>query len=332
MKKTNFLKAFAMAAVVLFAASCSEESLSIAGGNIVENPTVLPEPTASVSVTVVDLEAGKIIGDIKTENATEYIGKVMPVECPANPGYTTAAAVNVAIPSLSKGQSINIPVTFYVTTLGSALEEFLADATTEIEAIEGEDAVTESVVSTSDAAKKAINKEAGWTLNEDGTISYVNETENNLVAYHDAPLFFVDAKSGYEFVEEVVESKAAETSLLDLIKTKKFDVYETVNSWDIAKLSTFTIKKISQKFYLAKIKLENKELGQSVEFIANVAGALEFKTEATKIEIDHNLGHEDINNGHEDVNVGHGGNNSHNGHGHGGSSNAGGGIGGNEGE
>ena len=335
MKKTNFLKAFAMAAVVLFAASCSEESLSIAGGNIVENPTVLPEPTASVSVTVVDLEAGKIIGGISTVNATEYIGKVMSVECPANDGYTTAAAVDVAIPSLSKGQSINIPVTFYVTTLGSALEEFLSGSEYSEEAIEGEDAVTETVISVSDAAKKAINKEYGWVLNEDGTISYVNETENNLVAYHDAPLFFVDAKSGYEFVEEVVESKAAETTLLDLIKTKKFDVYETVNSWDIAKLSTFTIKKISQKFYLAKIKIENKELGQSVEFIANVAGALEFENVVTKLEIDHNNGHEDINNGHEDINNGHvdnSHNNSHNGHGHGGSSNAGGGIGGNEGE
>ena len=120
MKKTNFLNAFAMAAVVLFAASCSEESLDINNGSINVDPTVLPEPTASVSVTVVDLKAGKIIGGISTVNATEYIGKVMTVECPANDGYTTAAAVDVAIPSLSKGQSINIPVTFYVTTLGSA--------------------------------------------------------------------------------------------------------------------------------------------------------------------------------------------------------------------
>lgn len=328
MKKTNFLKAFAMAAVVMFAASCSEETLDINGGSINVDPTVLPEPTASVSVTVVDLEAGKIIGGVSTVNATAAIGSTMTIECPANEGYTTAAAVEVAIPALSKGQSINIPVTFYVTTLGSALEDFLQDATTEIEAVEGEDAVTESVISTSDAAKKVINKEAGWILNEDGTISFVNESENNLEAYHDAPLFFVDAKSGYEFVEEVVESKAAETTLLDLIKTKKFDVYETVNSWDIAKLSTFTINKISQKFYLAKIKIENKELGQSVEFIANVAGALEFDTEVVELEIDHNNGHEDINNGHVDNSH----NNSHNGHGHGGSSNAGGGIAGNEGE
>ena len=319
MKKTNFLKAFAMAAVVLFAASCSEESLSIAGGNIVENPTVLPEPTASVSVTVVDLEAGKIIGGISTVNATEYIGKVMTVECPANPGYTTATAVEVAIPSLSKGQSINIPVTFYVTTLGSALEEFLSDATVEVEAIEGEEATTEEI---SILANKKENEENGWV---NGV--FTNDTDINLVAWHNSPLFEYTKKAGFEFVEEIVDSKAA-TTIADLLKLIEFETVTDNMSWDIAKYTTFAVKSITQKFYLAKIKLENEDLDQSITFIANVAGEATFKTEATKIEIDHNLGHEDINNGHVDNSH----NNSHNGHGHGGSSNAGGGIGGNEGE
>ena len=329
MKKTNFLKAFAMAAVVMFAASCSEETLDINNGSINVDPTVLPEPTASVSVTVVDLMAGKIIGGISTKNATDYIGKTMPVECPPNPGYTTAATVEVAIPELSKGQSINIPVTFYVTTLGSALENFMREATTSTpEAIEGVEPTTEEI---SILSKDAENKAKGWV---NGV--YTNDTDIDLIAWNDSPEFAYAMKSGYEFVEEVVDSKSA-TTLAELLSLIKFENITGYNSWDINKYTTFAVKSLTQKFYLAKIKIENKELGQSITFIANVAGEVTFKTEATKIEIDHNLGHEDINNGHEDINKGHedinnSHNNGHNGHnGHGGS-NAGGGIGGNEGE
>ena len=331
MKKTNFLKAFAMAAVVMFAASCSEESLDINNGSINVDPTVLPEPTASVSVTVVDLKAGKIIGGISTKNATDYIGKTMPVECPPNPGYTTAATVEVAIPELSKGQSINIPVTFYVTTLGSALEDFLWDATTEIEPIEGEEATTEEV---SILAKEEENKAKGWVKGV-----YTNDTDVNLIAWENSPAFAFTKKVGYEFIEEVVDSKAA-TTLAELLALVKFENVTDYMSWDIAKYTIFTIKSISQEFYKANVKIENKELGQSITFVANVAGEVTFKTEGTKIEIDHNLGHEDINNGHEDINNGHedinnshnNGHNGHNGHGGHGGSNAGGGIAGNEGE
>ena len=147
--------------------------------------------------------------------------------------------------------------------------------------------------------------------------SYENATENNLLAFHDSPLFFYNYKDGFEFakeVEEAVESKAAETTILDLIKTVKFETVEAANSWDIAAWSIFTVKKITQEFYLAKMKLENKEMGESVEFIANVAGEVTFSTEVKEIELDHD------------------GHNGHNGHGHGNSNNAGGGIAGNEGE
>jgi len=320
MKKTNFMMAFALAAVTLFATSCSEESLDITQGSINQETIVLPDPTASISVSVVDLEGGKLVGGVTTVKATDFIGKTMTVECPANEGYTTAAAVEVAVPELAKGQSINIPVTFYVVSLGTALENFMEGVTPTITPLEGEDAVvTEKALSIADAIKKEENKEEGWILNEDGTISYENNTDNNLVAFMDAPVFFYDAMEGYEFVrevEEAVESKAAETTLLDLIKTKKFGVYQGAESWDIASWSIFTIKKFAQKFYLAQIKLENKEMGESVEFIANVAGEVSFSTEAKEIELDHNNGHD----------------NSHNGHGHGNGNNAGGGIGGNEGE
>lgn len=304
MKKTNFMMAFALAAVTLFATSCSEESLDITQGSV--TPTVLPDPTASISVTVVDLEAGKIVGSVTTVNATDAIGGTKTVECPANEGYTTAAAIEVAVPSLAKGQSINIPVTFYVATLESALEDFMDGVSTTVTPVEGEEATVETI------SLAHAENEGVWVNG-----SYENATENNLLAFHDSPLFFYNYKDGFEFakeVEEAVESKAAATTILDLIKTVKFETVEAANSWDIAAWSIFTVKKITQEFYLAKMKLENKELGESVEFIANVAGEVTFSTEAKEMEL------------------GHDGHNGHNGHGHGNSNNAGGGIGGNEGE
>lgn len=301
MKKTNFMMAFALAAVTLFATSCSEESLDITQGTV--TPTVLPDPTASISVSVVDLEGGKLVGGVQTINATAAIGGTMTVECPANDGYTTAAAVEVAIPSLVKGQTVNIPVTFYVVTLGTALENFMDGVSTTVTPIEGEEATVETI------SLAHAENEGVWVNG-----SYENATENNLLAFQDSPLFFYNYKEGYEFakeVEEAVESKAAETTILDLIKTVKFENVEAANSWDIAAWTIFTVEKIEQEFYLAKMKLENKELGESVEFIANVAGEVEFSTKAKEMELDHD---------------------GHNGHGHGNSNNAGGGIGGNEGE
>lgn len=318
MKKTNFMMALALAAVTLFATSCSEESLDITQGPVNTETIVLPAPTASISVTVVDLEAGKIVGNVTSMSVevSEGVAKEVEVPCPENDGYTVAAPIKVQVPALSKGQAINIPVTFYVATLESALEEFLTNVSTTITPVEGEEADVETI-------SLAHPENEGVWVNG----SYANETDKNLIAFENSPLFHYDYKDGFEFakeVEEAVESKAAATTILDLIKSAKFTIKKGKNSWNIAAWSIFTVKKIEQEFYLAKMKLENKEMGESVEFIANVAGEITFSTEAKEIEIDHNLGHEDINNGHVD--------NSHNGHGHGNSNNAGGGIGGNEGE
>ena len=113
------------------------------------------------------------------------------------------------------------------------------------------------------------------------------------------------------------------TTILDIIKTAKFKTMPGEKSWNIPAWTIFTVKKITQKFFLANMKIENKKLEQSVEFIANVAGEVEFEVEEEEIE----TGHDDHNG-----NIDHIGNNSHNGHGHGNSSNAGGGIAGKEGE
>ena len=306
MKKTIFLKACAFAAVALFATSCSEESLDINSGTINIPNVELPAPTASISVTVVDLEAGKIIGGVSTVNATSAIGSTMTVECPANVDYTTAAAIEVAVPSLDKGQSINIPVTFYVTKLSSELAKFMEGAIITSTQVEGTEATYEEI-------SLANAKNEGVWVNG----SYENATDEVV-----APAFYYNYKKGFEFAE-AVESKAAATTILDVIKTAKFETLTGEKSWNIPAWTIFTVKKITQKFFLANMKIENKELEQSVEFIANVAGEVEFEVEEEEIE----TGHDDHNG-----NIDHNGNNSHNGHGHGNSNNSGGGIAGNEGE
>ena len=121
MKKVNFLKGLTLAAVALvcvFTTSCSEEELNIqgSGGSNIE----LPAATASVTISVVDLEKGELVGNVSTIDATSAIGSTITVSCPSIEGYTTAKSVTVAIPAINKGQSVNVPVTFYVANINSA--------------------------------------------------------------------------------------------------------------------------------------------------------------------------------------------------------------------
>ena len=120
--------------------------------------------------------------------------------------------------------------------------------------------------------------------------------------------------------EDIAFAPLFSNNTLVKLSSAKFETLTGEKSWKIPAWTIFTVKKISQKFFLANMKIENKEMEQSVEFIANVAGEVEFEVEEEKIE----TGHDDHN--------GHDSNNSHNGHGHGNSNNSGGGIAGNEGE
>lgn len=127
MRTKNFFKSLAVAAVALvgaFATSCSEEELNVTGnvtGTPVTptQPTVLPDGVAYAVVSVVDLgDMGASSKVLKTE-VLDVTGKGNGYEiaCPDFDGqeaYVIPAAQKIDVPALEKGQSLSIPLTFYV--------------------------------------------------------------------------------------------------------------------------------------------------------------------------------------------------------------------------
>lgn len=129
MKKTNFLKGMAMAAIALvsvFTTSCSEEELSIKGAEPVK-----PAPAVvQLAINVVDLDNSKTLAQ-KMEDVTTKMGTTYSVACPDFAGkdqYTTTENINVQVPTISEGQAVVIPVTFYVVHLNSALKDAMENA------------------------------------------------------------------------------------------------------------------------------------------------------------------------------------------------------------
>lgn len=308
MKKTNFLKVCAFAAVALFATSCSEETLDINGGSITVPEFTLPAPTASISVTVVDLEAGKIVGKVTNVDATAAIGSTMTVECPANEGYTTAAAVEVAVPALANGQAINIPVTFYVVTLESAYSNLN---------ITWEKTLYETLEEKEVALSEVLIETEGWVNG-----MYKNTTNENIKAK-----FAYKELSGSEFVEEYteeveVDSKAAETTYEEILNANiKFQETKITKIVDVPAWNNYNIKSAKRSF-VNQVMVIKDEKGEPIyKFLINTCWGTTFEAEL----IDNNPTHD----GHDNTNNGH--DNSHNGHGHG-NGNAGGGISSNEGE
>ena len=131
MKKTNFLKGLAMAAIALvsvFTTSCSEEELSIKGTDV-----TIPELAAAkvqLAISVVDLENSKTLAHT-IEDVTAKMGTTYSVACPnfaEKSQYTTTKNIEVQIPTIEKGQAVIIPVTFYVVSLNSALKDAIEDS------------------------------------------------------------------------------------------------------------------------------------------------------------------------------------------------------------
>lgn len=130
MKKTNFLKGLAMAAIALvsvFTTSCSEEELSIKGSEV-----KIPELAAAkvqLAISVVDLENSKTLAQT-IEDVTAKMGTTYSVACPnfaEKSQYTTTKNIEVQVPTIEKGQAVIIPVTFYVVSLNSALKDAIED-------------------------------------------------------------------------------------------------------------------------------------------------------------------------------------------------------------
>ena len=287
MKKTNFWKGLALAAVALvsgFATSCSEEEINITGTDIPE--VVLPAAKASVSISVVDLENGTTIS-VTSMDATASIGSSITVECPANDGYTVAKPVVVAIPSIEKGQAIVIPVTFYVFTTKSAYENL--DVQIDYENI-NYDYVEEHELTFVDAN--------GWV----GGV-YTNETYEDVESILILDNFYTGAKF------QSVASRAAATTAEDLLKLHL--VFTTGKYEELDQIPArfkFIHDKVYQNIHLStgKVLDENGKIILSFESLVPGAVVREYKLE-------------------EILEPGHGHDHGH-GHGHG-SGNAGGGTG-----
>ena len=195
MKKTNFLKGLAMAAIALvsvFTTSCSEEELSIKGAEV-----VIPElaaPVATISISVVDFEKGELL-QTTTEDASANIGGSVSVACPSLDGYTTAKSVTVTIPNIAKGQAIVIPVTFYVVPVGSALEKVIESLNGNLEVVETlEDEELEAPT-------------ANITANEEG--AFVNDGDEAIVLKATFSYY-----TGYELYTEGKSISAADLAKL----------------------------------------------------------------------------------------------------------------------
>ena len=186
MKKTNFWKGLAFAAVALFgvfATSCSEEELKIQGGTI-EIPEVpeLAAPVASLAITVLDFENTEVI-KYEVKDISNKIGQSFELECPAIDGYTVANKVTITVPAIQKGQAIVIPVTFYVVPLGSAIQDIVDELGGSLPVDTEAEAVTEVLEATA---------KGGLAIDENGVM--VNESDVAVEMEISIPY-----KSGYEY-------------------------------------------------------------------------------------------------------------------------------------
>lgn len=293
MKKTNFLKGLALAVLVSsFATSCSEEELSIQNGSIKVPEYTLPAATASVTVSVVDLEEGTLVGNMTTIDATAAIGDTLSIACPVNPGYTVADAIDVVIPAIKEGQAINVPVTFYVVTLESAYADLNISWTGT-----DWDSITDEEVALADVITKF---DEGWKDNV-----FANATDEETFAGLEHISY-----DGYEFVKEItedeVESKAV-TTYEDILKHNlKFRKFTAYTHWNVPAWNALTLKG-SKITYVNQMMAIKNDAGEIVyRFLVKVCWGVTFDAVLENIAPEHD---------------------NHNGHDHGNGNNAGGGSG-----
>lgn len=275
MKKTSFLKGLAMAAVAMvcaFTTSCSEEELSF-------NPSKidLPEANASLTIAVVDLEAGETLS-VEYKDVTTEMGKSYTVNCPAIPEYTTAKSVTVNIPTVAKGQAVNVPVTFYVVKLTSAYAEIVNS----MKPVEGSEkaAEAETIAATNDA-EEFINKTA---------------YDKNVTAKF-------EIYTGEEF--EAIKSKAANTIEGVLGETMKFKKANATVKLTIAPWCQAVVK-VSQKFTTKEYTATYN--GVTETFTVKCAGAAYFTAEYAVIPgYEHDFAHNNHGHGHGHGNTGNAG-------------------------
>ena len=136
MRTKNFFKGLAVAAVALvgvFATSCSEEELNFNGKPstpVTPDPVVLPDGVAYAAISVVDLGDLGLGSQVLTTEMKDVTGLAgldgTEIECPDfddMEDYVIPAAQKISVPTLSKCQTITIPMTFYVVKKESAFAQ-----------------------------------------------------------------------------------------------------------------------------------------------------------------------------------------------------------------
>lgn len=216
MKKTNFWKGLAFAAVALvgvFTTSCSEEELKINGGTIDIPEVTVPElanPVASLAVTVLDFENGDVLSytltDISTKINQEYTVSMTPID-----GYTVANDITIKVPNIQKGQAVVIPVTFYVVPLGSAIQDIVDEL--------GGNLPVDTEATSETIEDHAVTASGALAI-ENGVI--VNDTDVAVEMEISIPY-----KSGYEYRGEEARS-VAETLATLKAETKIYKLTITV--------------------------------------------------------------------------------------------------------
>ena len=267
MKKTSFLKGLAMAAVAMvcaFTTSCSEEELNFNGSEHI----TLPKAAASLTIAVVDLEAGATL-KVETKDVTTEIGKDYTVACPAIDGYTTANSVTVKIPTIADGQAVNVPVTFYVVKLTSAYNEIVNSMKV---VADSEKAAEAETIAATNAAEDFINKTA---YDKDVTAKFAIYT-------------------GEEFV--AIKSKAANTIEGVLGETMKFKKANATVNLTIAPWCQATVK-VSQEFTTKEYTATYN--GVTETFTVKCAGPAYFTSEYAVIPgYEHDFAHNNHGHGH----------------------------------
>lgn len=94
--------------------------------NFLNSYVALSDAAASISITVYNWDNGELLAQKTQVVAAAEDGKIaaqsVDVECPYVDGYVSAKTIAVEIPALGKGQSINIPITFFVQTVEKNVE------------------------------------------------------------------------------------------------------------------------------------------------------------------------------------------------------------------
>jgi hypothetical protein len=101
--------------------------------DFINNYAALSKASATIYISVYDWATGSLLSytskPIEPSESGAIASQTVTVECPYIDGYVASNGASVEIPALWKGQSIVIPVTFYVLSVEKAVENGTLDTT-----------------------------------------------------------------------------------------------------------------------------------------------------------------------------------------------------------